>query len=237
MVKYSYDAFWKAFFFSTIVFILGLNLGVFVESSNLNEIERAVISSEVELYDSNIRSSIIQDYPVSCEKSIDNTFKLADKIYEEVILLENLDESSALVEGFFEMHKRYDLLRLQLWLDSSRIKTYCENEFNLIIYLYEYDSDDPEKLSLQNLYASITGDLKSNYRENVLLIPIAYNMDLNSLDIILENYNLENQTALIINDKYVITDAITYDEVIQYINWFPLIRIQQRLHNLLIYQN
>ena len=116
------------------------------------------------------------------------------------------------------MHKRYDLLRLQLWLDSSRIKTYCENEFNLIIYLYEYDSDDPEKLSLQNLYASITGDLKSNYRENVLLIPIAYNMDLNSLDIILENYNLENQTALIINDKYVITDAITYDEVIQYIN-------------------
>lgn len=218
MVKYSYDSFWKAFFFSTIVFILGLNLGVFVESSNLNEIERAVISSEVDLYDSNIRSSIIQDYPVSCEKSIDSTFKLADKIYEEVILLENLDESSALVEGFFEMHKRYDLLRLQLWLDSSRIKTYCENEFNLIIYLYEYDSDDPEKLSLQNLYASITGDLKSNYRENVLLIPIAYNMDLNSLDIILENYNLENQTALIINDKYVITDAITYDEVIQYIN-------------------
>ena len=231
MVNYSYESFWKAFFFSTIVFILGLNLGVFIESSNLNEIERAVISSEVELYDSNIRSSIIQDYPVSCEKSIDNTFRLADKIYEDVILLENLDESSALVEGFFEMHKRYDLLRLQLWLDSTRIKNYCENEFNLIIYLYEYDSNDPEKLSLQNLYASITGELKSNYKENVLLIPIAYNMELNSLDIILDNYNLENQTALIINDKYVITDAISYDEVVQYINWFPIVRIRWNLHN------
>ena len=106
MVKYSYDSFWKAFFFSTIIFLIGLNLGVFIENSSLDEIERAVIASEVELYDSNIRSSIIQNYNQSCDTSIENTFLIADKIYGEVQSLESLDKSSSIVAGFNEMHKR-----------------------------------------------------------------------------------------------------------------------------------
>ena len=218
MVKYSYDSFWKAFFFSTIIFLIGLNLGVFIENSTLDEIERAVIASEVELYDSNIRSSIIQNYNQSCDKSIKNTFLIADKIYEEVQALENLDKSSSIVSGFNEMHKRYDLLRTQLWLDASRLKDNCDNDFNLIIYLYEYDSNDPEIVSLQMLYASITQEIKNNYREDILLIPIAHNMDLNSLNMLVDSYGTELKTSIIVNNRFIISGETSYDEISQYIS-------------------
>ena len=218
MVKYSYDSFWKAFFFSTIIFLIGLNLGVFIENSSLDEIERAVIASEVELYDSNIRSSIIQNYNQSCDNSIENTFLIADKIYEEVQALENLDKSSSIVSGFNEMHKRYDLLRTQLWLDASRLKDNCDKDFNLIIYLYEYDSNDPEIVSLQMLYASITQEIKNNYREDVLLIPIAHNMDLNSLTMLVDSYGTELKTSIIVNNRFIISGETNYDEISQYLN-------------------
>ena len=218
MVKYSYDSFWKAFFFSTIIFLIGLNLGVFIENSSLDEIERAVIASEVELYDSNIRSSIIQNYNQSCDKSIKNTFLIADKIYEEVRALESLDKSSSIVAGFNEMHKRYDLLRTQLWLDASRLKDNCDNDFNLIIYLYEYDSNDPEIVSLQMLYASITQEIKNNYREDILLIPIAHNMDLNSLNMLVDSYGTELKTSIIVNNRFIISGETNYDEISQYLN-------------------
>ena len=218
MVKYSYDSFWKAFFLSTIIFLVGLNLGLFIENSTLNEIERAVIASEVELYDSNIRSSIIQNYNQSCDKSIKNTFLIADKIYEEVRALESLDKSSSIVAGFNEMHKRYDLLRTQLWLDASRLKDNCDNDFNLIIYLYEYDSNDPEIVSLQMLYASITQEIKNNYREDILLIPIAHNMDLNSLNMLVDSYGTELKTSIIVNNRFIISGETSYDEISQYLN-------------------
>ena len=218
MVKYSYDSFWKAFFLSTIIFLVGLNLGVFIENSGLDEIERAVIASEVELYDSNIRSSIIQNYNQSCDTSIENTFLIADKIYGEVQSLESLDKSSSIVAGFNEMHKRYDLLRTQLWLDASRLKDNCDNDFNLIIYLYEYDARDPEIVSLQMLYASITQEIKNNYREDVLLIPIAHNMDLNSLTMLVDSYGTELKTSIIVNNQFIISGETSYDEISQYIS-------------------
>ena len=218
MVKYSYDSFWKAFFLSTIIFLVGLNLGVFIENSGLDEIERAVIASEVELYDSNIRSSIIQNYNQSCDTSIENTFLIADKIYGEVQSLESLDKSSSIVAGFNEMHKRYDLLRTQLWLDASRLKDNCDNDFNLIIYLYEYDAGDPEIVSLQMLYASITQEIKNNYRKDVLLIPIAHNMDLNSLTMLVDSYGTELKTSIIVNNQFIISGETNYDEISQYLN-------------------
>lgn len=218
MVKYSYDSFWKAFFLSTIIFLVGLNLGVFIENSGLDEIERAVIASEVELYDSNIRSSIIQNYNQSCDTSIENTFLIADKIYGEVQSLESLDKSSSIVAGFNEMHKRYDLLRTQLWLDASRLKDNCDNDFNLIIYLYEYDAKDPEIVSLQMLYASITQEIKNNYREDVLLIPIAHNMDLNSLTMLVDSYGTELKTSIIVNNQFIISGETNYNEISQYLN-------------------
>jgi len=218
MVKYSYDAFWKAFIFSTIIFIFGLNMGSFIENSTLDKLEKNVINSEVELYDSNIRSNVLEYYNISCEKSIENTFEIADKIYEEVKMLEELDKSSTIVEGFDEVHKRYDLLRTQLWLDATNLKTNCQDNFNLIVYIYEYNSKKPQVISIQNLYEELTSEIKSNYESEVLLIPIANNMELNSLELLLENYNSVNQTSIIINNKYIIKGASNYEEIASYLN-------------------
>jgi len=218
MVKYSYDAFWKAFIFSTIIFIFGLNMGSFIENSTLDKLEKNVINSEVELYDSNIRSNVLEYYDISCEKSIKNTFEIADKIYEEVKLLEDLDKASTIVEGFEEVHKRYDLLRTQLWLDATNLKTNCQDNFNLIVYIYEYNSKKPQVISIQNLYEELTSEIKSNYESEVLLIPIANNMELNSLELLLENYDIVNQTSIIINNKYVIKGVTNYQEIASYLN-------------------
>ena len=156
---------------------------------------------------------VINSFDIGCDVAITNTFDFADKIYIDAHNLERFDESSSLISTFRSIHRRYDLLRTILWVEIIDLKEKCDSDIHTVVYLYEYEPDSAETEARQNLYSAVTGDLKSKYDNEVLLIPIAVNLDVSALDMILTNYALTEFPVIIVDETHTIDGLITIEDL------------------------
>lgn len=205
-------AFWQALVFTIIVFTIGIFIGYWIENSRGDDMELTLMNSEVNLLDEQVRIKSMQDFSVSCEVSKDSMFNFADRIYQEALLMEQYDYSSKFTKTLKVLHRRYDLLRMMLWSESISLKKKC-SDFHTIVYLYEYDSLSIETKAQQITFSHLTGDLKNKYPDKVLLIPMAANTNLDSIDIARRNYNVTSLPVIIVDEKVVFDKVLTLEEL------------------------
>ena len=211
----SKNSFWQALVVTIFVFIAGLVLGFYIELSNVGKSDMLIRSSEVDFLDQQIKvSSLSSDINFNCENARKNVFDFADQIYKDATKFEEEDAQSKLTEDQRDiLHKRYDLLRLNLWLESLKLREKCDENFHVILYFFDYSSPDIDVRSEQRILSLVLLDLKYKYPNKVLLLPIAANMDLGSIDMIKENYNISSSPTLIIDESLVIDYLLTSDEL------------------------
>lgn len=209
----SKHAFWQALVFSIIVFAMGLLLGFFLDLYRADKLEGNLINSELNLADEQLRIKTLDNFDIECDLAVDSLFNFADKIFWEALKLEEYDSASKIGDQFLILHRRYDLLRTMLWLESIELKKKCPGSFNTVVYLYEYNLDDTEVKSVQLFYSRLLLDLKYKYSSEIILIPIAVNMNLESLDLIIRDRNLTEFPMILINEKEIITGVPTIEEV------------------------
>ncbi|NCO11722.1 hypothetical protein CO038_02240 [Candidatus Pacearchaeota archaeon CG_4_9_14_0_2_um_filter_39_13] len=215
MVKNSKHAFWQALVFTILVFVLGIFLGFFLENSRYDKIEIAVYDSEINLLDEQLRDRVTQDFRVNCELASQSLFDFADQIYTEALNLEEYDSASKLGDGLKAVHRRYDLLRMMLWLESIEIRDRCGTEFHTVVYFYDYDLEDLNVNAEQIFLGRMLEDMKEKNKDKMLLIPIAGNLDLASIDLILKDYGIEELPVILIDEDEIVSDLITFDELEQ----------------------
>jgi len=58
-------------------------------------------------------------------------------------------------------------------------------------------------------------DMKEKNKDKMLLIPIAGNLDLASIDLILKDYGIEELPVILIDEDEIVSDLITFDELEQ----------------------
>ncbi|HLD98448.1 MAG TPA: hypothetical protein VI815_03925 [Candidatus Nanoarchaeia archaeon] len=210
-------AFWQAFFVTIIIFCIGIIIGFFIEGFRSDKIQDNLISSEINLLDQQLKDRVFVNFNVTCEDSVNSTFRFADKIYGEARQLEKYDESSKFTDSIFLLHKRYDLLRVMLWTESIELKNRCNfnsnTNFYTIVYLYEYNVDDVDQVSEQTFFSRVLFELKSKYPDKILLIPIAVDMDLESVDLAVSDYNIESYPVIIINEGKIVENIESLEEL------------------------
>jgi len=213
----SKNAFWQALVVTVFIFIAGLVLGFYVELSNVNKSDLLIRNAEVDLLDQQIKmSSLTNSVNFNCEVAKNNLFKFADDIYADVVKFEEEDgQSKFTVNQRRILHKRYDLLRVNLWQDSLEIRSKCNESFHTVLYLFDYASPDVGIKSQQRVFSLVLLDLKYKHPEEVLLLPIASNLDLDSVSMIKENYNISTSPSVVIDESDVITSLITLDQLEQ----------------------
>ena len=211
----SKHAFWQAFVFTIIVFGTGLILGFFLESYRADKVQYILIDSEINILDNQLRERITSDFNLSCSSAIDSVFDFADQIFFEADKLERYDSASKFSDNLFVLHKRYDLLRTLLWLEAIDLKANCgkEADFHTVVYLYLYKSEDVDIDSKQLFYSRLLFDMKQKYPDKVLLIPIAVNTGLSSVELIVENYNLGEFPYVIVDEEKIVNEILTFDEL------------------------
>lgn len=205
--------FWIAFVFTAIIFIIGLIFGFFLESYRSDKVEISLLYSEVNLLDEQIREQIPSNFNVSCQDIRDSTFNFADKIYGEALKLENYDSSSKFLDSLYILHKRYDILRMMLWSESIDVKKRCSYNFHTLVYLYEYNTEDIDTNSKQAFFSNLLIDLKNNHDKELLLIPIAANMDLESVNMVVKSYNITEYPVIIIDEQKIVKEVLTLNEL------------------------
>ena len=63
----------------------------------------------------------------------------------------------------------------------------------------------------------ILADLKEKYGADILLIPIATDMDILSLELLLMEYDIRTMPTVVINEKYFITETENLDTIEGYL--------------------
>jgi len=197
-------AFWQALFSAILIFGVGLILGFYFENSRNQQVEKNLINSEVNVLDSQLMQQINENFDIGCTESKEKLIALADSIYSEAQLLEKYSSSSQLTDILEVLHKRYDILRLILWTQSIELKKKCGSDFNTVVYIYQYKDPSVKVKSEQITFSRFLEDLKVKYGQEIILIPIAGDLDLKSVDLVKNSYSIDSYPAIIVNEEQVI---------------------------------
>lgn len=217
MMENKKHVFWQALFLTAFFFLIGLVLGVYLEQMREDNFNTSFYQSEVSLYDSLALSKLLEDDLASCNQIKNASIKFADKIYEESRDLERFDEKNKLTESLKTVHRKYDLLRTLLWMNVIEIKEKCSG-VNSVVYLYIYDTQDINIKSEQAVWGRVLGDLKDQEGNEIILIPIATDSNLSSLDFLTEKYGVQRYPAVIINEESVLYDVESASEFRKYLD-------------------
>lgn len=217
MLESKKHVFWQAFFLTLLFFLIGFLLGVYLEQIRTDNVNIALYNSEASLYDSLALGMLIEDLSLSCEDFRDASVDFADKIYWEARALEKFDDSSKLTNSLKIIHRKYDLLRTLLWMNIISAKEKCELPMNTIVYLYVYDTEDLQVKSRQIVWSRILGDLKSEKGNEIILIPIAVDQDVTSLEYLIKGYDIEEFPVVIVNEKKIIKEISSVEDIGMYL--------------------
>ncbi len=216
MLKSKKHVFWEALAMTIVIFLAGIFLGILIETSNSNKISNLYLQSEISLADAMASSELAENFDFNCDAIKQNNIDFADRIYEEAKLLEKYEESGKLTDSMKLLHKKYDLLRTLLWTSNQNSLKRCNN-YNLIVYLYEYESEDIIKKAVQNVWSKIILDVKIQ-NDDILLLPIAADQNLTSLNLIIDKHDITQFPAIVINNDKILYDLESVASIEEYLN-------------------
>ncbi len=212
------NVFWEALLVTLVVFILGLLLGVAFEGSRLDTINEYYAKSELSIIDMVALNNLINLKDVNCDLIFESNVNFANKIYEEAILLERYEQSGKITDDIKLTHKKYDLLRTFLWINLMKAEEKCSEKFPLIVYLYEYEPEELTKRATQKVWSKVLMDLKEEKGDEIILISIAVDNSLISLNSIINKFNISELPVVIVNNEHVVEKLSSSEELKKYLD-------------------
>lgn len=213
MLQSKKHVFWEALVITVVIFIFGFLLGVSYESRNLIKVNDFYITSEIDLADELAVIQLMDTDKFDCATLEKTSIDLANKVYEDAIIIQEYESTGIVTDSLELMHKKFDILRSFIWINNFRIFEACDPQYNLIVYLYEQHSENLIQNANQNVMSKILFEIKQEQGNSVLLIPIAADQNITSLDLIISQYDIPQYPALIINNEKVLTNVETKAQV------------------------
>jgi len=190
--------FWQALVITIIVFSIGILFGVILENYRTNKVNNLVAESELSLMDIRLQNQIYSSIKFNCENAISENLKFADRTYEEAKLLERYEQATVITDDLKTSHKKYDLLRATLLLNSIIIREKCNYSYSEVVYFYQYNNPSMEIKAQESVFSKMLGELKQKKGNSMLLIPIAADNNLSSVNLLLNKYNLSQKDLPIV---------------------------------------
>ena len=211
------NAFWEAFFLALLVFIFGIFMGVAYENSRLNTINEYYALSESALMDGLAMSNLIDLDINNCDELINFNLDFADRIYFEALSLIKYEDAGKITNDLRLAHKKYDVLRTFLWINNMKVLEKCEGNLSTVVYLYEYGEEDLNKKAINSVWSKVLSDLKQKKGNEILLLSLAVDSDLVSLNSVLNQFEISQYPAVIINNEDVIEELLSVEELEAYL--------------------
>ena len=210
------SAFWQALVITVIIFGIGVFFGVVLENWRTNNIADLYQQSELELLDIKLQSEIYSLGEFDCAIAVKENLNFANKIFEEAKILDRYESASRLTDKLKIHHKRYDLLRTNLLLNSIKIKEKCTNGYYEVVYFYQYNDASFETKAKQAVFSKLLVQLKEEKGYDILLIPIAGDNDISAVNLLLDQYDIKQLPTILIDRKDKITEIQTAEELSKY---------------------
>ncbi len=197
-----------------LILLIGFLIGFYVESARNERLTNDYKWFEIEALDLKLQNYYYQTLDASdCKTAIEENLRFADDIYNEGITLQRYEDAGELLEDSILLEKkRYILLKTELWLNSILLKEKCNNPFHTVTYIYtQYPSETIE--AQQAAIANILRKIKEEKGNDVILLPIAGDIGLNSVDIQLRRFNNPELPVIIIDEKIILSGFSSEEEI------------------------
>lgn len=211
------NVFLEALLLTLLVFLIGILLGVLFEQHRANNISEYYAQSEVSLMDILAFNNFVNLNTSECDSLINYNVNFANKIYKEAKLLEEYEDAGKITDVLRIQHTKYDVMRTLLWVNTMNLDRRCTNNVHTIVYLYEYDPKDLTEKAVNSVWSKVLSEVKAVQGDNLILIPIAVNNGVVSLNGIINSYDVESYPAIIIDNKKVIEKLPTSKDIETYL--------------------
>jgi hypothetical protein len=154
----------------------------------------------------------------SCESAIEQNFLFADDIYDRGLDIERFEESSQITDDIKREKRRYVLLKTELWLNSILLKEKCEDSFDTVVYLYSNEPSNNLEVSQQKILSNILGSIKEEKGNEIILLPIAGDIGLGSVDLQNRIHGIDSFPSIIINEDVVLKGVVSREEILEHLS-------------------
>jgi len=196
-------------------------MGYLLESSRINKINTLYLNAEMELLDQTLQRDMIGATGFNqtiCQDFVNENINFGDEIFQEAQQIQKYEDANKINGDIVFQHKRYDLLRTLFWMNSIVIKQKCNASYNDVVYFYKYNNPSIEQDSDQKALSNLLIELKNKYGNNVMLIPIAGDNNISSINLLMEQYSITQLPAILINEKIKLTRINSMSEIEKYLN-------------------
>jgi len=217
MIQNQKTIFLYALIATLVVFNLGIFLGYMLEASRINKINQMYLETDMNILDQRILNDAQDIIEFDCEYLVEENIKFGDKIFEDALQIKKYEDANRINEDITSQHRKYDLLRTLFWTNSMNIKQKCNSDFHTIVYIYKYNNPSVQQVSEQKFFSNLLTEIKEKYGNNVLLIPIAGDNNLVSLDLLMKKYNIIELPTILIDENTKMTEVKSMEEIEKYL--------------------
>jgi len=215
ILKSPKHVFWEALLVAAVIFILGFLIGSVFEKQRVDEMQNFYTSSEISMVDGLALNFLSNIDKLDCGSLVNATILSANNIYAEAKTLEKYESSGKIDQSIKLVHRRYDLLRTFLWMNTLKINEKCPSyDFSAIVYLYAYEEKDLTKKAEQSVWSKVLLEVKNIQGDKLILIPLATDLNLGSLNSLTSQFNVTNSPAVILPNGKILYEPVSANEII-----------------------
>lgn len=196
--------FLEAFVVALLLFSFGILVGIFIENTRVARLDKNFAQLENDILDARLLSDLIATS--DCELAASENIKFADRVFFESKLLDKYEQSNEITDAIRQQHMKYDLLRAMIWMNSVSIKERCDSDYYNVVYLYKYENPTLSDRAKQSVVSNLLSDLKNEKGDKVLLVSIAGDIGLPSIELLKNHYNITELPVILINEEIKLTE-------------------------------
>jgi len=216
MVKPQKDAFWKALVYTIIVFAIGVFFGYLLEENRVGKIEENFDTLVIDWDDAETQTSYYQTLDEEfCSFAVQQNFDFGDEIYEKGLQLDEYEAANRFLDRLDIEKKKYNLLKIKFYINSKIIKEKCNADYEYLFYFY-LDDPNTDIKEQQRVMSRVLGDVKNELGDEIILMPLAADMDLSVVEILKEKYGVQEYPTIVIKDSVRLTGVYTKEEILEF---------------------
>ncbi len=208
------SALWKALVVTVVLFLIGVLLGIFIESSRTDSVREDYEKLEFQLLDSKLRTSFYQTMGEDfCQIAINDNLAFSDQIYEEGKKIDVYERFNRLGDRLRDEKRKYALLKTEFWLNSIILKEKCDSDYTILVYFYRDEPQSNQEEEAQNVQSNILRDVKEKYGPDLMLIPLPIDLDVGVVDAFVQKYDIQDVPTLLINQEIKLEGLHSQEEI------------------------
>ncbi|MEM7821633.1 MAG: hypothetical protein QXX38_02375 [Candidatus Aenigmatarchaeota archaeon] len=196
------DVFLKAGILTLIVFLVGMFFGIWLDQLRIEELRWKLEEIFIAWEDSKLQNIYYQTFKLqNCELAIKQNLEFSDKVYYGLgKMIEEYERVNKFYPELMIEKKKYVLLKLQFWFNSVYLKEKCNASYVNVVYFYSQFADLVTKEN-QKVQSLVLAQIKEEYGNKILLIPLPLDMNITSIEAIANSFNITTSPTILIDEK------------------------------------